>query len=274
MSVSKIKSIVIVALLLINVFFLTVIVVDTIADARSERLVIENACAILRLGGIAVEPDSIRSIDALRTMRAVRDHEAEETIARAVLGAVVMTDLGVIFRYENPDNGVADFYSAGDFEIQINEGVATNAWGTLRSVQRILSDMKLDTSEIVLSGEPGSEVVTAVAAYRGASIFNCAIEFVFSGVNLETVKGRYVTGIEAAEDGAVISSPSAALFDFLAAVRRGEAESTRIYSVESGYQFHHAGGSLGESLIMPAWLITADTGRYIIDSATGDIEPQ
>ena len=264
---------VIAALLLINVFFLAVIFIDTVDKTRSERQAIENVCAVLRAGGIMIDPDDVNGGGAIRTMRTTREDETEALIARAVLGETEMTDQGVILFYESAGRGRAEFASAGDFEIELYEGVITASAGTVRTVQRILREMKLETSELNLSGEQGSEIVTAVSAYRGASIFNCTIDFVFDGDSLVTIKGRYVTRVEAAEDGAEISTVGTALLVFLAAVKsedRQEIDCTRIYEIRAGYM-HRVVGSYGESVIDPAWLIMTDAGRYVIVDATGEI---
>jgi hypothetical protein len=273
MSGSRIKTLVVAALVLVNAFFLTVIIIDTVADARSERQAVENVCAILRAGGIMIEPDDVVTGVAIRTMRAARVSEAEAQIARAVLGHAVLTEYGIIHLYENPDRGFAEFRSAGVFEIHLNEGVITNSTGTLRAVQRVLRDMRFETSDLAVAGEPGYETVTAVGAYRGVSIFNCSIEFVFAGGSLEVVRGRHIAGIELAEDGADLSQVGTALLGFLAEVRRESREdvvATRIYGVEPGYQYRVV-GSFGEGILVPAWLITTDTGNYIIDCETGEI---
>lgn len=270
MSGSRIKTMVIAALVVINVLFLTFIVIDTVADARSSRQAIENACSVLRINGIEVDPDTVKSSGALRTMRSARDDEAEAVIARAFLGLANMTEQGVICLYENAERGMAKFSSGGEFEVLLHEGAVKYTGGTLRTVNRLLRSMQLKTKDPIVTGAPGSETVTVVSTYKGSSIFNCVIEFVFSGENLESAKGRYVTGVEEAEEGVVISTPGAALLGFLAAVRREEAACTRIISAEAGYQYTVT-GSFGDGLIAPAWLITADSGLYIIDDATGEI---
>jgi len=65
MSVSRVKTIVLAMLVLINLFFLSVIVIDTVADMQSERLALENTCAVLRAGGITIYPESIKTDDPL-----------------------------------------------------------------------------------------------------------------------------------------------------------------------------------------------------------------
>ena len=275
MSSSGIRTLVIAALLFINVIFLTVIIIDTVADARSERLAIENVSSVLQAGGIMIEPDSIRAGGSLRTMRTVRGDEAEAAIARAVLGPTDMSIHGMIHSYENEERGIADFYSGGDFVIRVNEGVITNGSGTQRVVQRLLRDMRLEASQISITAGPAGESATATGAYRGVSIFNCTIEFVFNGENLELVRGRYVTGVESAEDGIGISQVGTVLLSFLAEVRNVERDDiacTRIYRVEAGYQ-HYVVGAFGEGVLVPVWLIETDMGLYIINETSGEIQP-
>ena len=269
MGVPKIKSLVIAALVLINAFFLTFIIKDNSDDARFERQAVENICAVLESGGIMVSPDDVAAGGSLRAMRASRGLGAEGVIADTFLGPAVMTDQGNIYHYES-DRGTASFYIGGDFEISLNEDVVVIKGGALRTARRLLRDMRIEISEISVSGSLGNETVTAVCAYKKTSIFNCPIEFVFSGGSLKTVKGRYMTGIEPSEDGVEILSAGTALLRFFAAVRDGEWECSRIDGVEAGYQSLVA-GSFGDGIVAPAWLITADTGRYVINDATGEI---
>ncbi|MCL2228180.1 MAG: hypothetical protein FWB97_11265 [Oscillospiraceae bacterium] len=277
MSGSKIRNIAIAVLLLINALFLAVIIYDAAVQSRLERETIENVSAIMKAGGIQVDPDSIRAAGALRTMRTARVIEIEEAIARTLLGDTVITDQGVIYLYENPERGIAEFYSAGDFEVRLNAGVITNENGSAAVVRSLLREMRLETTQLTaeFNQESGIEVVSVVAAYRGASIFNGLIEFVFVGESLLTVGGRYVAGIEPAEDGIEISQVSSALLGFLSAVRdegREDIASAEIFGVESGFR-HRVVGAFGEGVLDPAWLITTDNGAFLIDDATGEIWP-
>ena len=272
MNVSRIKTITIAMLFMMNVLFGAVILIDTVADARANRLTVEYACDAVRAGGIEIDADSIitNTSGAIRTMRTARQDEAEAMIAQAVLGETTMTDHGVIYLYENAERGTAEFYSAGDFEIRLKNADITNEKGSLRTVLELLSDMGVETSSQTVSYSDGIETVTVVDAYKGKSIFNCTTEFVFRDGSLQTIAGRYVTGVEPDPDGIEITQAATALLSFLAWVRLGNAECARIDKMEAGYQ-HRVSGSFGEGVIVPAWLITADSGRYIIDDETGEI---
>ena len=275
MSVPRIKTIVIAMLVLINAFFMALIVIDAVAEAHTERQTLENVCAIMRKGGIEVRPDDVGAAGDIRTMRTARVLEVEEGIARAFLGPTAMVDQGVIYRYENEERGVAEFASAGDFEIRMKDGVITEGRGLVRTVNGLLRGMKLDTSAPAQPVELDSDtvMVTVIGTYRGTGIFNGVIEFIFEGGSLQTVRGRYVAGVEPVEGGAEISRVETALLGFLAAVGNDDREyvgCTRIYSVEAGYR-QRVSGSFGEGVITPAWMITTDNGRFLMDDATWEI---
>ena len=270
MSVSRIKNLAIAALVLINAFFLTIIILDNAADARTMREAVENLCAILQTNGITITPGDIDTNSELKTMRTVRGDESEQVIASVFLGETVMTDQGAIFLYENEERGSAEFVSGGDFEINLNPGIITSSGDALGTTQRLLGEMGIETLKPYSVVNHSIEIITAVSTYRQTEIFNCTITFIYRGDSLESVKGRYVTGVEIAEDGMGISSVSTALLGFLASVKRGEHECTRIYNVEVGYQFRTL-GAFGEGVLTPAWRVDTDTGRYIIDDTTGEI---
>ena len=263
------KTVTIAILLCINVIFLAVIIIDTVADARSERQALIDVCTVLSNGGIILDPGSIRTAGAISTMRTARDLESEVLMARAALGDVDMTDQGVISRYESEGRGVAEFSSTGNFEIRIGAGVIMIEGNAVKTVEKLLRSMRIETSELYESGTPGDETVIAVCAYNGASIFNCAIEFSFIGDSLEGITGKYITGVEPAPDGSGVSPPGTVLLGFLASVKRGDVDCSVITEVEAGY--HHAASSFGIGAISPAWQINTDTGKYVVDDATGEI---
>lgn len=274
MSGSRIKTLVIATLALINIVFLAVIVINAITEAQIERQAKENICAVLGTGGITIDPASITSDDRLRAVRTARADEAEASIAHAVLGPTTITVQGVIHQYESVGRGIAEFFSGGDFEIRVDSGTVKSSGGTVRTVSRLLRDMKLETSEVIHTGRMEGDMVTVVCSYRGASIFNCTIDFVFSGDSLSLVKGRYVTGFEPLEESASMPYVGTALLGFLSAVKDEEREDvtcTRIDSVESGYHQHVVGAFGGE--LAPVWLITTDMGSYYVFFATGEILP-
>jgi hypothetical protein len=270
MSIPRIKTIVIAVLVVINVFFLTVYISDAAADAQNERKAIEDACELMRARGVMIEPGSVRTNNALRVVRTTRGLETEARIARAVLGETEMTDQGVIYLYENPERGTAEFYSAGDFEILLRPGAVGRGSDPQRAVRRVLQSMRIEASRFSLSSADGKETVTVVCTYRNADIFNCTLDFIFVGEDLEAIRGRYAADIETMPGSAYISSVGTAMIEFLAAVSRGDVECSSVHSIEAGYQ-QRVAGPFGEGTLNPAWLLSTDGGQYLFDSATREI---
>jgi len=113
MSISKVKSIALALLVLINIIFLTVIVIDTAADARSDRLALENVCAVMRDGGIMIHPEHITRGDAdvssavtalLGFLAAVRDENREDIRSTFIYGVELIH--GDSCEHENCESGV------------------------------------------------------------------------------------------------------------------------------------------------------------------------
>ena len=270
MSVSRIKSLIIVALVFLNTFFLVIILIDNNADAREARQAIESVCEIFRLNGITINPDSIKSAGDIHMMRTAREVELEADIAQLFLGEFEMTDQSVIYLYENIETGTAEFYSAGDFEVRLHEGVITYTNDARQKVQELLASIQPEKFSFDIHYDETNETVNVISIYDNVKIFNSTIDFVFSGNSLRLVEGRYVTGIETMESGTKISNAGTALLSFLSAIRNGDIDCIEVFSVEAGY-LHSVVGSFGDGVIVPVWMVTTNEGRYAVDSASGEI---
>ena len=271
---SQVKTIAIITLAFINLFFLSLIIIDFALETRDTRLEIDLAVTALAQEGISINPDEININRNISAMITTRDMEAELRIAQTLLGDVEIIDQGLIFRYENPDRGVAQFYSVGDFEVAFYyTSIPIQPGAELTVAAGKLSEMGIERAGLVSSVVNGSNVVIATGAYGGAAIFNNTIEFVFDNIlgyyYLSSIRGRYISGFEPMENGRQISTVGTVLLGFMANVRSGEITSRDILSIEPGFQFRPS-GAIGEGIISPAWLILTETGSYIADCETGE----
>jgi len=113
MSISKVKTIALALLVLINIIFLSVIVIDTLADSRSERAALDNVSAVMRAGGINIDPGIIYTGDAdissavtalLGFLAAVRDESREDVWSSSIYGVELIH--GDSCEHENCDLGL------------------------------------------------------------------------------------------------------------------------------------------------------------------------
>ncbi|MCL2201504.1 MAG: hypothetical protein FWB75_06020 [Oscillospiraceae bacterium] len=277
MSGSKIRNIALAALLLVNLLFLYVIIDDAAEDSRVQREAVENISAILSAGGVSINPDDIAVVSdgMLRTMRTTRVPEVEEIIAHALLGEAIVTDRGIIYVYENPQMGRAEFYSGGVFSVSLLDGAVSNGGDTFGAVSLLLSEMQIEAMDLVISVHEGDSVerALAVVAYDGSRVFNSFVEFIFIYGSLRYVNGRYVAGVEQAYESSYISQVSSALLAFLSAVRdydRPDISCYEIFEIQAGF-LHRVAGTFGEGLLEPAWQVITDNGRFLIDDTTREI---
>ncbi|MDR1065004.1 MAG: hypothetical protein LBL25_01375, partial [Oscillospiraceae bacterium] len=267
MSTSKIKNIVIAVLVFINVFFLSAVLVSRVGEASGRRRVIDDLRTVLENAGVALEDGAIASLESLRPMSTERDAYGEAYLARAVLGDCSPSQDGGANSVYTGERGTAEFNARGEFRIELTEPYAARG-GARAEAKRLLREMGLDASDPALSVNGDTETASAVCEYKGAPTFNCVVSFEFEGGLLLRVTGRRPSGVKEAPPGTLRELPTA-LLEFLAFVRGGGIDCSRILSVEAGYRLTVS--AFGDGTLSPGWLVTTDAGGFFINSPTGEI---
>jgi hypothetical protein len=272
MSTAKIKNIVLVVLLFLNVFFLAVAARDSYDRSAARRHTIESLGVIMQNGGIELSEGVLHSLNAPTPQKTSRDAYAEATIARAALGDCAPTDSGTPSQYVG-DGGTATFNARDEFEIRYTNGYGSAAATEemLTVAKKLLRRMKIDASELKAAESGGEKTVySAVCEYRGIPTFNCVITFTFDGGGrLTGITGRRPSGVSEAAGGALRDLPTSML-GFLKFVLDGGAEVTKITAVTAGYRLNV--GAFGTGELIPCWRFDTDAGAFYIDALTGAVE--
>lgn len=260
MSTSRVKTLVIVVLVIINAFFLTFIVWGRVSSSIEHRETLEEISGILERNGITVKADDIHDSPLLSEAEIVRDTGREQAIASALLGDVSQPDSGggSISKFESP-TGSAVFSGTGEFTIDLTGGEYTASGDTVNEAKKLLGLMDMQYTDIQTTQRDGSEDVSATFTYNGSSIFDCRIDLIFENGTLTQVNGKYPTGIENSPGGAVQNTAPTAVMAFLSDVKSGNVACSSISDIRSGYdtQFEVFSGKL-----IPVWQIATDTGTY------------
>ena len=263
MKTSRIKSIVIVILALVNAFLLVLLL-----GRRNEQRVayersVEQLSLLLTNNGIAFDASLLPDSVSFPAAELSHDADAEAAFSRALLGddaAVYSTDSSV---YES---------SCGSLRFRINGEVdgcldcpVEDPFAFLRS---ILSDFgyQLYTTVPALS-DTDSGTLAAVREVDGVKIFNAPLTFTFENGILTSVSGSFLPSVTLTAPASGTDAISA-LVRFLDYRNSNGLVCTEITSLSRGYLLQSSAAS---AALVPAWHIATDISEYYVNSVTGEI---
>lgn len=277
MSWSKLKNIIILILLLLNLFLLALVGVNRIRSDRYRATALSEAAAVLEANGIQV-PDILPSDMELSSAVSARDLEREEQLAAALLGEDARAEAagGGLYVYES-DIGRASFRSNGELTVEFtapalfDDGVEHAA-----HVRQLLERLDLRVWQVDESGD----TVTVLQSVNGAPVFSSGVasssaspvgvSFSFDGDGrLLRVSGRLLLGqAQADPDGEPPLSVPTALIGFFGFIVENGDVCQAIREMQPAYRV----SALTDPVrLTPVWRITTDTGDYVVDACTGEI---
>lgn len=268
MSWSKLKTIIIYILLLLNLFLLGLVGVNLLRARHYQNTALEQAAAVLGRSNIRVRWEDLPNEMKLSAATAARDLQKEEQLAAALLGDGVRSSAsgGGLYVYEGA-SGTARFRGSGEFTV-------TYAVPRGQSVtpQEMMNRLGLETGP-VREGDGATAVeqrVSGVPVYSTGSAGQDAAGMIFEYDSLGqlcAVSGRLFLGKPTDEqeekEPASVSTALIAFFNFVVEngdVCREIANMTPVYR------------AVGDQVrLAPAWLIRTDTGSYFVDAVTAEV---
>ena len=118
MEVSKLKNIVILVLVLLNLFLLVLSGGRRMQDVRSREQARASAIEVIQNSGVALQEQVVPAEMELLPMTAKRDLKEEELRAISLLGGEVTVEArgGEVYRYTNA-SGWLQVHSAGQYSV-------------------------------------------------------------------------------------------------------------------------------------------------------------
>ncbi|MDR3310429.1 MAG: hypothetical protein LBS90_03655 [Oscillospiraceae bacterium] len=266
MSGAKLKTLVIAALVLLNLFFAALIAQAKISETAQYRATETKLAQVLGQSGISV----VCRIPVAARFRAYdlqRDAYAEARFAATLLGECAETETDGAARFEN-DSGAIEFGTSGEFDARLRGW--TVARGTERATaEKLLKKLKIDYTAITEYTESGYATLYAGLDFGGA-VVNAGVAFEFADGELMRVSGRKI--FRADETGGAEYYDAATLLTaFAAAVARGDFRCTEVRAVTVAYRARS--DAFPGANLEPGLAVTADTGRWFINAADGTAEP-
>ncbi len=266
---SKIKNIVLLILLTVNLLLLVLVVYRQVKDARYQESALTNAVEILSKNGIALS--SVPEEMSLLPQQIIRDSNQESVIAQALLGSTTLEDRGAgVYRYISAD-GNLQFHSSGEFSATFSPGAVllestTPAEYSVSLLSTFNSDWRL-TNQI---GSADDVTITAQQFWNGAPILPCAVTLFYSSGSLISISGgQRLNGTPITVTGSVPISAATALIRFLSEVNALGDVCSEISSMTEAYKL--SAPLSGPITLTPVWCVETDTSSYLLDALTGDL---
>lgn len=270
----KLKNIMLIILLLVNLFLLVLLCYREGRSAQYFERTRENAIEILARNGIAVEENVLPQDASLAPLSMERDKTAEAEAAAALLGPVTESGQGGASVYTG-EKGTARFSRTGAFSATLWENAypLTAGQTVQENALSVLAQMEIDA--VVLSAETDGNktVVTARQLWNGTPVFSCGITLVYENQTLVSIregKSTRLTGTPVRTDTEESQSAVTALMRFLEGINDLGDVCTELTGMTAGYVF--TAGVSDPITLKPIWYITTDTGSYYLNAGDGALE--
>lgn len=268
MSWSKLKTIMIYILLLLNLFLLGLVGMNRLRAQRYQTAALTEAAAVLTCNNIQVKREDLPTEMKLPAAVAVRDLEKEEQLVRAFLGENIRASAsgGGLYVYEG-EAGTASFRGNGEFTITYNSPSDRDI-----TPQEMMERMDLEigrtwereglaAAEQSLNGVP---VYPSGSGGQGAAGMTFELDSFgqLRGVSGRLLLGKLTSGQE--EQPISVSTALIAFFNFV--VDSGDlcqelTGMTPVYRAAAGEPVH----------LTPAWRVSTDTGDYFVDAYSAEV---
>lgn len=268
---SKVKNIIILILLMLNAFLLVLVLGRQRAADQYARSAVTRAVQVLEQNGVKVSEDALGDASAPPELTVSRDLQAEQAIARALLGEDVRRAdrSGGLYVYEGA-GGSALFRASGEFEAELTprspEGRSPAAHAAALLKQLGLEGELVGAPQAGESGE-----VVMLQKLNGVPVYSCRLVFRYDGQGLTALRGTLLAGQarSAPEQTQLLDLPNT-LIRFLDGVLEQGSLCSAVTGLRPGYRLTQSFGA--ELHLAPAWLVSTDAGSYYLDGATGALE--
>lgn len=267
---SKIKNIVLLMLLAVNLFLLVLVADQERKSAAYQEEARTGAVEILAAANIHMDMEALPPESRLHTMAVERDRTTEDTMARALLGESVKSgDLGPV-TYTG-SYGEGQFLSDGKFSFTFDENSVPVGEKTPEEHGQQLLEKAGYPCQVLESREQedGTVLVTVQQLWDGSPVFNSVAELSYVDSSLRSIRGQRLMGIPEPEAGSEPLDVATILLRFLSGVQDGGYVCSEIVSMTAGYEVTMS--STGSAALDPVWLITTNTVPFYVDGTDGTV---
>lgn len=266
----RIKTIIIVILLIINVFLLVLVGGRRSETLRYQQAALERSVQVLAQNGIELRQEQILSRLGNPVQTVQRDLEEEDRLASAMLGGQAESSSrgGGLYSY-SAANGEISFRSGGEFSSVLEK---TPYWSTSDPevhADALMSALGIEYRRLEMNLLGGNGTVVYQQLLAGVPLFTCRVMLTYEDGYLTGLSGNLLAMSEpVAESGEVLALPTV-LMRFLDGILKSGDVCSAILSVESGYL--QSQSFTNAVSLQPVWYISTNTADYYVNGVTGDL---
>lgn len=264
MQTYRLKNIIIMILVLVNVCLLGLLGNHQAAQRSARQSSNEQLSALFQSEGISLEPDLIPEDSTLAPLTLSRSTERDQALAESILGEglTVSDEGGGIYLYTG-QAGTARFRANGAFDIAVVDMPDETPEALCRRICR-----KFGYGELQGRLNGGTGTYSAPLLWGGVEVVNCSISFTFSKNVLTSVSGYALPDHTAPAPAEGSMSASTALTLFLQSRTTTDAISvaSAVTSISAGYLLESTPAA--PLSLTPVWQIGTDTYKYYVNFST------
>ena len=259
----RLKNIVILLLIVLNLFLALLVLHYHFQGARARRELLQELQSLFTASAISLSEDLDLEAEPLPALSLQRDLDAEAGIAALLLGETVDAEHqgGGIYAY-NGQRGSVHFRSGGNFDYApIGRAVEDPA-----AFCQTFCETYGYRAAGSFSGDSGT--FTAIQYLDGHPIYNATVSFQFEGGMLTALSGAYVSAAGTASAPTSLTAVDA-LVQLLDYRNETGMVCNSIQDIAAVYELQ-SGPSAALQLV-PKWRVTADAYQYYVDCTTGTV---
>lgn len=265
---SKIKNIIILILLGLNLFLLVMVASQELRSHQLRQEARTEAVSLLQRNGIQVEYARLPADTALPTLTLEENTAAGETLARTLLGEDIEQQSSGVRAVYTSSLGEMEAFSTGRFAVNFRAEAMTLEDSTPEShAAALLQRAGIQAEYLESTSAEGIQILTYRQKWSDTPVFNAQITLSYMGGSLRHMEGVLLpTGSSTQEQEDTITVATL-LVRFLSQRNESGRMFSQILSLVPGYHFS---GTRPFTLI-PAWYVTTDTGTYLLSALDGSL---
>ena len=265
METYRLKNIVILILILLNLFLLLLISSRQVTQLRAEQALIDQTVSLLEKNQIDISPSLLKNDESLVSCTYTRNDEAEAAFAAALVGPVRVTHDPSGANLYTGHLGSVTFRPNGFFFLTMPAPipVTTDHEAFLRAC------CPSHYHENMVTHPGDTTVLTVSPRVNGLPVYGASMEFSFQKDTLTAASGFFLPSAEGASENRTVITRSAAAVLLMDHCQSEGRICSGITDITTGYLLQSTVSS--PLLLTPVYRIDTNTHSYYVDAISGHV---